>query len=134
MLYIGICTCQHSVCSLSVFANVVTLSGSFSAGGICPGMENSDYNNVMGIMKMSMQSTLWCDRSTPLRCLAWDMGEFASISPRPIQQHAGFARNCEQKKEEASLFMEKVTPVYRVNSRTSMALSTSMDPFLNTSE
>ena len=30
--------------------------------------------------------------------------------------------------------MEKATPVYRVNSKASMALSTSMDPFLNTNE
>ena len=89
----------------------------------------------MGIMEMSMQPTLWCDRSTTLSCfLAWDMGEFDGNSLWPVWQHAGFNRDCEQEKEETYSLMENVTPVYRINSRALMALSTSMDPFLNTSE
>ena len=46
----------------------------------------------------------------------------------------GFTKDSEQEKEEASSLMEQVASVYRVNSRASMALSTSMDPFLNISK
>ena len=43
----------------------------------------------------------------------------------------GSPRDCEREKEKASSLMEKVAPVYSVNSRASMALSTSMHSFLN---
>ena len=76
---------------------------------IYPSMESNDYNNVMGIMEMSMQSTLWCDISASLKCLAWDMGELVSNSRQPIWQHAGFTKDYEREKEEASSLMEKIT-------------------------
>ena len=45
----------------------------------------------------------------------------------------GTLETVNKEKEEASSLMEKVAFVYKVNSRASMALSTSMDPFLNIS-
>ena len=78
-------------------------------------MENSDNSNVMGIMEMSMQLTLWCGIATSLRCLAWDMGQLVGSSPRPVWQHARFNRDYEQEKEEGSSLMEKVALVYNVN-------------------
>ena len=80
-------------------------------------MENSDDNNVLGIMEIPMQLTVWCDRSTSLRCLVGDMGELVGSSPWPVWQHAGFIRDCEQEKEEDPSLMERVTPDCRVNSR-----------------
>ena len=86
--------CTNKLCSYEVL---------FSYDGI-----------LMGIIKMSMQPTLWCGISTSLGGLARDMGELAGSSPRPVWQHAGFTR---QEKEEAYSLMKKVTPVYRVNWR-----------------
>ena len=46
-------------------------------------------------------------------------------------KYAWFPRDSEQEKEKASSLMEKVAPIYYVNSRASMALSISMESLLN---
>ena len=84
--------CTNKLCSYEVL---------FSYDGI-----------LMGIIKMSMQPTLWCGRWASLRCFAWDVGELVGSSLWPVWQYAHGSPETMNKRWKKLLRLWKTLPLF----------------------